>query len=223
ARTSTISPPPSPFFSELVMMTMNEPIQVAVMRTAKPGREKEFEQELHNFVRRSLALPGQMGVSVVRPAPGSASRQYGIIRTFSDRNALVAFRTSPEYLEWNQLATDLTEGSGHVEELCGLESWFTLPGEALHPLPQWKMAIATYLGVVPVVMVLSLTLGPLIRSWNFVLNNAVFNAFVVVLLTWVVMPVITRALHGWLQPKREKKPNSSDRTFNDSLMKGERL
>ena len=63
------------------------------------------------------------------------------------------------------------------------------------------MAVATYLGVVPVIMGLSLTLGPLISSWNFVLNNLVFNAFVVALLTWVVMPLITRVLHGWLNSK----------------------
>jgi len=66
------------------------------------------------------------------------------------------------------------------------------------------MAIATYLGVVPVIMTLSLTLGPLIHSWDFVLNNLVFNAFVVALLTWIVMPLITRALHGWLLPNRPK-------------------
>jgi hypothetical protein len=63
------------------------------------------------------------------------------------------------------------------------------------------MAVATYLGVVPVIMFLSLTLGRLIQNWNFILNNIVFNAFVVALLTWVVMPLITRALHGWLQTK----------------------
>src|SRR5678815_5184402 len=36
--------------------------------------------------------------------------------------------------------------------------------------PLWKMAIATYLGVVPVIMGVALTLGRLIASWNFVLN-----------------------------------------------------
>jgi uncharacterized protein len=185
-------------------MPTNEPVQVAVMRTVKSGREKEFEQALHDFVQRSLALPGQLGVSIIRPAPGSTSRQYGIIRKFSDRNALVAFRTSTEYLQWNQLTTDLTEGSGHVEELCGLESWFTLPGETLRPLPKWKMAIATYLGVLPVVLFLNVTLGRLIRGWNFILSNVVFNACVVALLTWLVMPAITRVLHGWLQPKQGK-------------------
>lgn len=180
---------------------MNEPIQVAIIRTVKPGCEADFEKALHELVKRSLALSGQMGVNIIRPAPGGNSRQYGIIRKFANRDALVAFRASPEYLEWNQLAVELTEGCAHAEELCGLESWFTLPGESLVPLPQWKMAIATYLGVLPVVMLLALTLGQWIRSWNFILNNVVFNAFVVVLLTWVVMPLITRALHGWLHAK----------------------
>jgi hypothetical protein len=180
---------------------MNESIQVAIMRTVKPGCEAEFEKALHNFVRKSLALSGQLGVNIIRPAPGGSSRQYGIIRKFANRDALIAFRASPEYLEWNQLAVELTEGSGRVEELCGLESWFTLPGESFAPLPKWKMAIATYLGVLPVVMLLALTLGQLIRSWNFILNNVVFNAGVVALLTWVVMPLITRALHGWLHAK----------------------
>jgi antibiotic biosynthesis monooxygenase (ABM) superfamily enzyme len=180
---------------------MNEPIHVAVIRTVKSGYETAFEQALHDFVRRSLSLSGQMGVYVIRPAPGSGSRQYGIIRKFADRGALEEFRTSPEYLEWNQIILDMTEGSGHVEELSGLESWFTLPGQALRPLPQWKMAILTYLGVVPVTLFLSLTLGRLIRDWSLVCNNIVFNIFVVALLTWVVMPLFAKALHGWLQTK----------------------
>jgi antibiotic biosynthesis monooxygenase (ABM) superfamily enzyme len=183
---------------------MNEPIQVAIMRTVKAGRELEFEQALHNFVKKSLHLPGQLGVSIIRPALGGGSRQYGIIRKFANREALFAFRASPEYLEWNQLTVEFTEGGGRAQELSGLETWFTLPGENLVALPKWKMGIATYLGVVPVVMTLALTLGPLIRSWNLVFYNLVFNACVVMLLTWVVMPLITRALYGWLHAKSAK-------------------
>ena len=61
------------------------------------------------------------------------------------------------------------------------------------------MAAATFLGVFPVAMVLNLTLGPVIRSWPFIVSNAVFNACVVALLTWVVMPIVTRILRRWLQ------------------------
>jgi len=180
---------------------MSESVHVAIIRTVKPGCEAAFEQALHEFVQKSVKLSGQMGVHILRPPPGSDSRQYGIIREFADRNALLSFRTSEEYLEWNQIAAELTEGSGRAEEFCGLESWLTLPGKPLMPLPQWKMAVATYLGVVPVTLFLALTIGRLIRNLNFVLNNLVFNAFVVALLTWAVMPVITRILNRWLHPE----------------------
>ena len=182
-------------------MSAPEPITVSVTRTVKPGCEADFERALHEFVQRSLNLPGQLGVHIMRPAPGSDSREYGIIRKFADREALSAFRTSPDYLEWNQLAVDLTEGTGRSAELTGLESWFTLPGKTLQPLPKWKMAVVTFLAVFPVATVLNLTLAPMIRSWHFLFAGAVFNACIVALLTWLVMPLMTRLLHGWLHPE----------------------
>jgi hypothetical protein len=91
-----------------------------------------------------------------------------------------------------------------VEEFCGLESWFTLPGGAMRPLPQWKMAIATFFGVFPVVMMLNPTLGAVTRTWHFLPRNVVFVACVVCLLTWLVMPFITRLLHPWLRPEEKK-------------------
>ena len=187
---------------------MNDPVHVAIVRTVKPGCEAAFERALHEFVQRSLSLPGQMGVHIIRPAPGSNSRQYGIIRRFADRNALTAFRASPEYLEWNQLATDLTEGDGHAEELCGLESWFTLPGQALQPLPQWKMALITYIAVDIVTTLLFWIIGPVIQAWPFLVRNSAFNVLVVVCLTWVAMPLLTRMFHGWLQPKPQNLQTS---------------
>lgn len=179
-------------------MNPTDTITVSITRTVKPGCEAEFERALHDFVQRSLTLPGQLGVHILRPPPGSESREYGIIRKFSDREAVEEFRISPEYLEWNALAVELTEGHGRVEELTGLESWFTQPGGTLRPLPKWKMATATFLGVFPVVLMLNLTIGPLLKSWHFLLSIAVFNICVVALLTWVVMPRITRVLHRWL-------------------------
>ena len=108
---------------------------------------------------------------------------------------------SPEYLEWNQNVLDMTEGEGHVEELNGLESWFTPRGQPLQPLPPWKMAIVTYVGVDVVTTVLFWIIGPIIQSWPFLLRNSVFNILVVACLTWAAMPLLNRVFNSWLQPK----------------------
>jgi len=180
------------------------PITVCITRRVKPGSEAAFERALHEFVQRSLVLPGQMGMHIMRPAPGSGSREYGIVRKFSNRDALDAFRTSPEYLEWNHTVVDLTEGNGRAEELTGLESWFTLAGAALRPLPKWKMAIVTLLGVFPTSLGLSETVGRSMMGWPLLLRSLVFAALMVALLTWVVMPLVTRALHKWIYPEDKK-------------------
>jgi uncharacterized protein len=184
---------------------MGPPVTVSITRTVKPGSEQAFERALHEFVQRSLTLDGQLGVHIMRPAPGSHSREYGIVRKFVNRDALTSFRTSPEYLEWNQVAAELTEGAGRVEELTGLESWFTLPGAPLRPLPKWKMALLTLLGVYPASLLLSVTVARLTREWPSLLGNLVFAVAMVGLLTWVVMPLLTRSFHRWLSPNTNEK------------------
>jgi len=60
-------------------MSASEPVTVSITRTVKPGCEAGFERALNEFVQRSLNLLGQLGVHVMRPAPGSTSRDYGIM------------------------------------------------------------------------------------------------------------------------------------------------
>jgi len=185
-------------------MSLPDPVTVSITRTVKPGCETEFERALHDFVQRSLTLSGQHGVHIMRPAPGSGSREYGIIRKFANRDALAEFRTSPEYLEWNQSAVELTEGVGRVEELTGLESWFTLPGAPLRSLPKWKMAVATVIAVYPASLLLGETIGRWGRDWPVPLRALVVAILMVVLLTWVLMPFVTSILHRWLHPEGGK-------------------
>jgi len=190
------------------MTASAQPIHVAITRRIKPGCEQEFQVALKEFFARSLAESGVQGAAMLVPPPGSASTEYGIIRSFASIAERDAFYASPLYREWKKRVAPLADGEPEARELHGLEAFFR--GNNSAPPPRWKMAVATYLGVVPVIMTLALTLAPLIRAWNFVMYNLVFNACVVVLLTWVVMPLITRALHGWLQAGESKTPMSNE-------------
>ncbi|HLP77192.1 MAG TPA: antibiotic biosynthesis monooxygenase, partial [Candidatus Paceibacterota bacterium] len=133
---------------------------------------------------------------------GSDSRDFGILRTFADEQERDAFYASPMFQAWEARARTLTEGEPEYRQLHGLEAWFRSPHL---PPPHWKMACATFLGVFPLAMVLNLTVGSAIASWHFVLRNAVFNACVVLLLTWAVMPVVSRLLRPWLNPNPKEQ------------------
>ena len=172
------------------------PIHIAITRRVRPGCEAEFQLALREFLQTSFAHAGVLGATMLVPPPGSDSREYGILRTFASEQERDAFYDSPMFKAWDERARTLTEGEPVYRQLHGLEAWFRSPH---NPPPRWKMAAATFLGVFPVAMVLNLTLGPVIRSWPFIISSAVFNACVVALLTWVVMPFVTRILRRWLQ------------------------
>jgi len=177
-------------------------IHVAITRRVRAGSEAEFQRALQEFFQQSFAHGGVLGASMLIPPPGSDSREFGILRTFADEKERDAFYASPMFRAWEEKARTLTEGEPVYRQLHGLEAWFRSPGG---PPPRWKMALATFVGVFPTAMVLNLTIGPAIKSWPFIVRNAAFNACVVALLTWAVMPLVTRLLRGWLHSQLKSK------------------
>ena len=187
----------------------SEPVSILTLREVKPGLEARFEAELHELVSRSLEARGQLGVSVIRPVPGSGSREYGILRRFSDAECRDRFYESPMFKEWELAVASLTEGEPKRQELTGLETWFALPGQrAVVPPPPWKMAIVTVIAVWPVSMLVSFLLHPLIGNLPSPLQSLFIAAGIVILLTWVVMPVLVRILKSWLYPAGGKYENT---------------
>jgi antibiotic biosynthesis monooxygenase (ABM) superfamily enzyme len=182
-------------------MKNDSPVTVAIIRKVKPGHEEQFEQELHEFVSKSADLPGQLGVHILRPAPGSGSREYGILRRFSSAQARDQFYKNNIYSDWTRHVADMEEGQPRFEHLSGLETWFTLPGQnVIVPPPRWKMATVTLLGVYPVSLLIGLLLSQYLKQLPMPLNLLVVSFIIVVLLTWVIMPNLTKLLKPWLYP-----------------------
>ncbi len=178
----------------------SDPVAVLTLRTVKPGCEERFEAELHDFISRSFHTEGQLGVHVIRPDPGSGSREYGIVRRFGNPESRDRFYGSDLFKGWELTAAELTEGGPKRQELSGLETWFTLPGQrAVIPPPRWKMAIVTLLGVWPVSLLVPWLLNPLIAELSPIVQALCIAAGIVILLTWVVMPVLAQILRPWLQ------------------------
>jgi len=173
----------------------SEPVAVLTLRVVKPGSEKRFEEALHDFISQSFQTEGQLGVSVIRPVEGSGSREYGIWRRFRDQASRDRFYESSLFKEWDLTVASLTEGETKHQNLSGLETWFILPGQrAVIPPPRWKMALVTALAVWPTSVFVPWVLNPLISGMPFALQALLVAVGIVIVLTWVLMPLAVRIL-----------------------------
>jgi len=171
------------------------PIHVAITRRVRPGCEAEFQAALRDFFHSSFARSGVIGATLLVPPPDSNSREYGVLRTFSDEAERDEFYASPLFQAWERQARQLTEGEPEYRTLHGLEAWFRAPGP---PPPRWKMALVTFAGVYPLTSALPPLFARLLPGWPALLGNVVVTGLIVFLLSWVVMPLLTRFLHRWL-------------------------
>ena len=179
-------------------MQPREPVTVVVRRRVKPGAEAAFESAMQEFIRFALAFPGNRGIDVVRPQPG-ASREYTVVDRFADWDARRAFKESSDYRNWMQRLRQLSEQEPYIEEHDGLGGWFT-PPYAPRPSPpaRIKMAMVTFVGAYPLTSVLPAFGTWLLPSWHPLLVNVLVTATIVVGLTWVMMPILTRVFAHWL-------------------------
>jgi uncharacterized protein len=179
---------------------MDEPIHIAItMRVRKP-HVAEFERALEDFASRSLAEPGARGVQCLYPPPGSASTEYGILRSFASAADRDAFYRSALFKDWLARIAPMVEGESTRRQLYGLEAWFRDPKEPMPP--RWKMAVLTWIAAWPVSMfwsfIVVLALG---RNIPQVLQGALVAVGLVITLTWVAMPFLVKIAHPWLHPK----------------------
>jgi uncharacterized protein len=185
------------------LILMDEPIHVAIILRVRKSHVAEFERALADFAHRSLAEPGARGVQCLYPPPGSASMDYGILRSFASASERDAFYGSALFKDWLAEIDPMVEGKSSRRQLSGLEAWFRDGGEPLPP--RWKMALLTWPAVWLVSMlvraVVAPALGPVLPG---VLESGVVTAGVVLILTWVAMPVVVSAARPWLRPKSEQ-------------------
>jgi antibiotic biosynthesis monooxygenase (ABM) superfamily enzyme len=62
------------------------------------------------------------------------------------------------------------------------------------------MALLTWITIFPLITGVIVVLGPVISDLPLVPRLGVTTAITVPLMTWVVMPRVTRLLRGWLYP-----------------------
>jgi antibiotic biosynthesis monooxygenase (ABM) superfamily enzyme len=182
------------------------PVTTTVTRRVKPGHEAAYEEFLAGISSAARAFPGYLGVEVFRPAPG-ATGEYRTVYRFDSAAHLRAWLDSPKHAAWLARAEPHAAGPLRSQVLVGLEGWFTLPTQpGSPPPPRYKMAIVTWATIFPLITLLVVALAALLGRLPLVARLAVTTGVAVPLMTWVVMPRVTRLLGRWLYPDPGRRP-----------------
>ena len=179
------------------------PVTAVASRRVKRGREQEFEEWLSGILAAASEAPGYLGSEVLRPSDSEEDNEYRVVFRFDHASNLHAWEHSEERQRWLRKAEPLQDEE-KVHVLTGLETWFTLPSKAGEPSPpRYKMAVVTWLGVFPIVTIIFSLFGHWLSLLPTLERTLVFTAVMVTLMTYVIMPRMTRLFSFWLYPYRK--------------------
>lgn len=174
------------------------PLTVVVTWRVRQGCEKEFEKWRREISAAALDFPGHLGIDVI--FPGGAEREYVVIFRFDTYEHLRAWQESDIRRELLKKAEPFRESEPSYRMQSGLEYWF-VPSNGAVPPPTWKMAVVTVLAVWPVSMLVPWLLNPFMSKLPLAVQALLVAVGIVILLTWVVMPVLVKILGSWLRPR----------------------
>ncbi|MCA1729914.1 MAG: antibiotic biosynthesis monooxygenase [Actinobacteria bacterium] len=179
------------------------PVTAVASRQVKPGSEQQFEEWVSGILAAANTFPGYLGSEVLRSNEHD-DNEYKIVFRFDRASNLHAWENSEERHRWLRKSRPLLYEEEKVQVLTGLETWFTLPSKPGEPAPpRYKMAIVTWLAVFPVVTVIFSLFGNWLNLLPTLVRTLVFTTVMVTLMTYVIMPRMTRLFSFWLYPDRK--------------------
>ena len=182
-----------------------EPITIAITRHVPPDRIREAEAWAASGQDLLRLAPGFLGSGWVRPDP--TSREWHMLYRFADAASLAAWEASSERAWWVASAVGIAEDS-RTERRTGIEGWFDDPREVTVidaspiPPPRWKQMVSIFVVFYPLSLTVQSALAPFTAGWALWLHALLVVTLSTPLMTYLLLPLVTRALRPWLQAPR---------------------
>ena len=180
------------------------PVTVSITRLVDPTNIAEATRWVQEGVNLASSYPGFLGSGWVRAS--ADSHEWHLLYRFSDVALLDDWEASDDRADWLFDGRELVEVA-RVDKRTGIEGWFDSPQreEAEAPAhtapPRWKQAVIIGLGFYPVNLAFTLFAVALVPGWRsfWPLFTVLVSTLVLTpVMTYWVLPFITRMLRPWL-------------------------
>lgn len=194
-----------------------EPITVSIRREVDPDRIAEATVWVQTGVNLANRYQGFLGSGWVRA--GEDSDVWHMLYRFANEETLEAWERSPERAWWLEMGRGFVRAE-RARRRTGIEGWFDDPATGSVPAvtdgaaaggepslppapPRWKQAVSIWLGFFPVNLAFAVLVAAFVPAWEDVplaLRVLVTTLVLTPIMTYWVLPWVTRMLRGWLAP-----------------------
>lgn len=196
-----------------------QPITVAIERSIDPDRVIEATSWMQAGTDMAATFPGFLGSGWVRA--GEDSDLWYMLYRFRDIATLESWETSPQRTWWLDSGRPFAR-EVRTERRTGIEGWFdaglatlvdagaasVATGPITQPIPvappRWKQTITIWLGFFPVNLLATwlLSFWPPFAELPMVVRVFCMTAMLTPVMTYFMLPTVTRLLQPWLQRRR---------------------
>lgn len=170
-------------------------------RKALPGHEHEYEELVREMFTLMRKHEGFLGAEIIPPAGEGCA--YQVVVNYASEADLADWDRSADRRDIFHKMRHVAEGEPEHRRLDVLEEWFTGPlVPATAKPPRWKTAVVTWMGIWPLASLAIYFLAPIWQRMGlpFLAITAINVVFIVGVMTFLVAPVLTKAMRWFLVP-----------------------
>ncbi len=208
---------------------MGTPVTVAVRREITSDHVGDASEWVAAGLALARGFDGCLGGGMLRDT--EHDNVLHVVYRFRDETALASWELSEERQRWLRDGDALIVDA-RTQRRTGIEGWFDGPqlqrsidpqtgrirtiGVRAAPM-RWKQAVAIWLGMYPLNLLTTyaVTLLPWWGEVPFPLRSAIIVSTLVPVMTFLMMPAVTRALRPWL--RRNPGAIRSERALREAL------
>jgi antibiotic biosynthesis monooxygenase (ABM) superfamily enzyme len=172
-----------------------DPVTAVISVRVDPQHQAEYLELYHQIDDAMSRAPGFVRTELFEPVPGTQEDTV-VVFTFDGREHLDAWLTSTERRAILEQMQPYIQAPHTVTVVGGFGGWFDLGGNRTPK--SWKQAAVVLLALYPTVLAITLIDNWILPDPWLPVDVLIGNIIGVAILTWLVMPPLTRRLSGWL-------------------------